>query len=54
MLKLGSGTGNLSELIASCGELVSVDVSGNLETVVKLKVRHLAACCPVGALFSAI
>src|SRR6516164_6041032 len=41
VLELGSGTGNLSELIASCGELVSVDVSGNMEAIAKLKVRHL-------------
>jgi putative AdoMet-dependent methyltransferase len=41
VLELGSGTGNLSELIASCGELVSVDVSENMEAVAKLKVRHL-------------
>jgi putative AdoMet-dependent methyltransferase len=41
VLELGSGTGNLSELITSCGELVSVDVSENMEAVAKLKVRHL-------------
>jgi putative AdoMet-dependent methyltransferase len=41
VLELGSGTGNLSELIASCGELVSVDVSEKMEAVAKLKVRHL-------------
>jgi putative AdoMet-dependent methyltransferase len=41
VLELGSGTGNLSELIASCGELVSVDVSENMEAIAKLKVRHL-------------
>ena len=41
VLELGSGTGNLSELIASCGELVSVDVSENMEALAKLKVRHL-------------
>lgn len=42
VLELGSGTGNLSELIASCGELVSVDVSENMETIAKCKMRHLA------------
>jgi len=42
VLELGSGTGNLSELIASCGELVSVDVSENMETIAKGKMRHLA------------
>jgi putative AdoMet-dependent methyltransferase len=41
VLELGSGTGNLSELIASCGELVSVDVSENMEAIAKRKVRHL-------------
>ena len=42
VLELGSGTGNLSALIASCGELVSVDVSENMETIAKRKMRHLA------------
>jgi putative AdoMet-dependent methyltransferase len=42
VLELGSGTGNLSELIASCGELVSVDVSENMEAIARYKVRHLA------------
>jgi putative AdoMet-dependent methyltransferase len=42
VLDLGSGTGNLSALIASCGELVSVDVSENMETIAKRKMRHLA------------
>jgi putative AdoMet-dependent methyltransferase len=42
VLELGSGTGNLSELIASCGELVSVDVSENMEAIATRKVRHLA------------
>ena len=41
VLELGSGTGNLSELIESCGELVSVDVSEKMEAVAKMKVRHL-------------
>jgi putative AdoMet-dependent methyltransferase len=41
VLELGSGTGNLSELIASCDELVSVDVSENMEAIAKPKVRHL-------------
>lgn len=41
VLELGSGTGNLSELIASCGELVSVDVSENMEAIARCKVRHL-------------
>ena len=42
VLELGSGTGNLSALIASCGELVSVDVSENTETIAKRKMGHLA------------
>jgi putative AdoMet-dependent methyltransferase len=42
VLELGSGTANLSELIASCGELVSVDVSENMEAIAKRKVRHLS------------
>jgi len=42
VLELGSGTGNLSELIASCAELVSVDVSENMEAIARCKVRHLA------------
>jgi putative AdoMet-dependent methyltransferase len=42
VLELGSGTGNLSELIASCGELVSVDVSENMEAIAKRRMRHLA------------
>ena len=42
VLELGSGTGNLSELIASCAELVSVDVSENMEAIARRKVRHLA------------
>jgi putative AdoMet-dependent methyltransferase len=42
VLELGSGTGNLSELIASCGELVAVDVSENMEAIAKRKMRHLA------------
>jgi putative AdoMet-dependent methyltransferase len=41
VLELGSGTGNLSEFITSCGELVSVDVSEKMETLAKRKVRHL-------------
>jgi putative AdoMet-dependent methyltransferase len=42
VLELGSGTANLSALIASCGELVSVDVSENMEAIAKRKVRHLS------------
>ena len=42
VLELGSGTGNLSKLIESCGELVSVDVSANMEAIAKLKLGHLA------------
>lgn len=41
VLELGSGTGNLSKSIESCGELVSVDVSLNMEAVAKPKLRHL-------------
>src|ERR1700730_7350872 len=42
VLELGSGTGNLSQLIASCGELVSVDVSEKMEVIAEPKLRHLA------------
>jgi putative AdoMet-dependent methyltransferase len=42
VLELGSGTGNLSALIASCSELVSVDVSENMEAIATSKLRHLA------------
>ena len=42
VLELGSGTGNLSQLIASCGELVSVDVSEKMEAIAQPKLRHLA------------
>jgi putative AdoMet-dependent methyltransferase len=41
VLELGSGTGNLSELIASCAELVSVDLSENMEAIATCRVRHL-------------
>jgi putative AdoMet-dependent methyltransferase len=41
VLELGSGTGNLSQLIASCGALVSVDVSEKMEAIAKPKVSHL-------------
>ncbi|MBV8279027.1 MAG: class I SAM-dependent methyltransferase, partial [Verrucomicrobia bacterium] len=41
VLELGSGTGNLSALITDCRELVSVDVSENMEAIAKLKLRHL-------------
>jgi putative AdoMet-dependent methyltransferase len=41
VLELGSGTGNLSALIASCGELICVDVSEKMEAVAERKVRHL-------------
>ena len=43
VLELGSGTGNLSALIVSCRELVSVDVSGKMEAVARFKLHHLAA-----------
>jgi len=42
VLELGSGTGNLSKLIESCGELVSVDVSAKMEAIAKLKLDHLS------------
>jgi cyclopropane fatty-acyl-phospholipid synthase-like methyltransferase len=42
VLELGSGTGNLSALIASCRELVSVDVSEKMEAVAGPKLHHLA------------
>jgi putative AdoMet-dependent methyltransferase len=41
VLELGSGTGNLSQLIASCSELVSVDLSEKMEAIAKPKVSHL-------------
>lgn len=41
VLELGSGTGNLSRLITSCGQLVSVDVSEKMEAVSRLKLGHL-------------
>ena len=41
ILELGSGTGNLSRLIARCGELVCVDVSEKMEAVARPKVSHL-------------
>jgi putative AdoMet-dependent methyltransferase len=42
VLELGSGTGNLSALIACCRELVSVDVSEKMEAVAEPKLRYLA------------
>jgi putative AdoMet-dependent methyltransferase len=41
VLELGSGTGNLSQLVTSCGRLVSVDVSEKMEAVARLKLGHL-------------
>jgi putative AdoMet-dependent methyltransferase len=41
VLELGSGTGNLSQLIASCGELISVDLSEKMEAIARPKVSHL-------------
>jgi putative AdoMet-dependent methyltransferase len=41
VLELGSGTGNLSQLITSCGEVVSVDVSEKMEAIAQPKLRHL-------------
>jgi putative AdoMet-dependent methyltransferase len=41
VLELGSGTGNLSALIKNCGELISVDVSENMEAVAKPKLGYL-------------
>jgi putative AdoMet-dependent methyltransferase len=41
VLELGSGTGNLSQLIRSCGELVSVDVSEKMEAIAQPKLGHL-------------
>jgi putative AdoMet-dependent methyltransferase len=40
VLELGSGTGNLSQLITSCAELVSVDVSEKMEAIAQPKLRH--------------
>jgi putative AdoMet-dependent methyltransferase len=41
VLELGSGTGNLSQLITDCAELVAVDVSEKMEAIAKLKLSHL-------------
>jgi putative AdoMet-dependent methyltransferase len=41
VLELGSGTGNLSQLIPSCGQLVSVDVSEKMEAIARLKLGHI-------------
>ena len=41
VLELGSGTGNLSQLVKSCGELVSVDVSEKMEAIAQPKLCHL-------------
>jgi putative AdoMet-dependent methyltransferase len=41
VLELGSGTGNLSQLIASCGELVCVDVSEKMEAIAQPKLRRI-------------
>jgi putative AdoMet-dependent methyltransferase len=41
VLELGSGTGNLSRLITSCGELVSVDVSEKMEAIAQPKLGHI-------------
>jgi putative AdoMet-dependent methyltransferase len=42
VLELGSGTGNLSRLIKTCGQLVSVDVSEKMEAAARIKLGHLA------------
>jgi putative AdoMet-dependent methyltransferase len=41
VIELGSGTGNLSQLIAICGELVCVDLSEKMEAIAQPKLRHL-------------
>lgn len=41
VLELGSGTGNLSQLITSCCELVAVDVSAKMEAIALPKLRRL-------------
>jgi len=42
VLELGSGTGNLSQLISGCSELIAVDVSEKMESIAKPKLAHLA------------
>ena len=42
VLELGSGTGNLSCLIARCGELVCVDLSEQMEAIARSKLAHIA------------
>jgi putative AdoMet-dependent methyltransferase len=41
VLELGSGTGNLSSLIHSCGELVCIDLSEQMETIARSKLAHI-------------
>ena len=43
VLELGSGTGNLSQLITSCAELVAVDVSEKMEAIARSKLSHLSS-----------
>jgi putative AdoMet-dependent methyltransferase len=42
VLELGSGTGNLSQLITSCSELVSADISEKMEAIAQRKLGHLS------------
>jgi putative AdoMet-dependent methyltransferase len=42
VLELGSGTGNLSRLIPGCAELVSVDLSDQMEAIARTKLGHLS------------
>src|SRR5260221_9596146 len=42
VLELGAGTGNFSQLISSCGELVSVDLLEKKEGIARPKVNHLS------------
>ncbi len=42
VLELGSGTGNLSKLLPCCRELVSVDVSKEMECIAAIKCSHIS------------
>lgn len=41
VLELGSGTGNLTERIPACGEMVCVDISQRMEEIARPKLAHL-------------
>lgn len=42
VLELGSGTGNLTERIRDCGDIICVDVSERMEELASEKVAHLS------------